>query len=180
MNNAKRTLTSIAAILMAVTLVVGTAGTFLKTTQSAFAANNKNGNTITAQKDKQDGTASGFDNLQEQETQNVICTHPGENSTCSQESTILLTCEQCFTTMLKHDEITRLLTALSAMGADTPSIARVCNILEGKDPRNSVPTEDQVRTFLSQQVGLKDHTINELITCLKQAGIVFALTPPPT
>jgi hypothetical protein len=125
-------------------------------------------------------TASGFDNLQEQETQNVICTHPGENSTCSQESTILLTCEQCFTTILKHDEITRLLTALSAMGADTPSIARVCNILEGKDPRNSVPTEDQVRTFLSQQVGLKDHTINELITCLKQAGIVFALTPPPT
>jgi hypothetical protein len=118
MNNTKRTLTAIAAILMAVTLVVGTAGTFLKTTQSAFAANNKNGNTITAQKDKQDGTASGFDNLQEQETQNVICTHPGENSTCTQESTIPLTCEQCFTTILKHDEINRLLTALSAMGAD--------------------------------------------------------------
>ena len=30
-------------------------------------------------------TASGFDNDQEQECQNLICTHPGENATCVQE-----------------------------------------------------------------------------------------------
>jgi hypothetical protein len=37
------------------------------------------------QKCKQDGAVSGFDNTAEQECQNVICTHPGDNATCSQE-----------------------------------------------------------------------------------------------
>ena len=31
------------------------------------------------------GSASGFDNTVEQECQNLICTHPGENATCTQE-----------------------------------------------------------------------------------------------
>jgi hypothetical protein len=40
---------------------------------------------IPLQKCKQAATESGFDNTEEQECQNVICTHPGENATCTQE-----------------------------------------------------------------------------------------------
>jgi hypothetical protein len=94
MNNT-RTLAAIAAIsIIAATLVVG--GTFaaLTTPQSALAyqkkkvegdKNSKNGNTITIQKCKQDGTASGFDNDLEQECGNTICTHPGNNASCVNE-----------------------------------------------------------------------------------------------
>jgi hypothetical protein len=46
---------------------------------------NGNGNTVTLQKCKQAATESGFDNSLAQECQNVICTHPGENATCSEE-----------------------------------------------------------------------------------------------
>jgi hypothetical protein len=88
MNNTK-TLTAIAAILIAATLVV--AGTLASSTTTAFAyqqkkggsqQNSKNGNTVTIQKCKQDGAVSGFDNTAEQECQNVICTHPSSGATC--------------------------------------------------------------------------------------------------
>jgi hypothetical protein len=88
MNNTK-TLTAIAAILIAATLVVG--GTLASSTTTAFAyqqkkggsqENSKNGNTVTIQKCKQDGAVSGFDNTVEQECQNVICTHPSSGATC--------------------------------------------------------------------------------------------------
>jgi hypothetical protein len=88
MNNTK-TLTAIAAILIAATLVVG--GTLASSTTTAFAyqqkkggsqENSKNGNTVTIQKCKQDGAVSGFDNTAEQECQNVICTHPSSGATC--------------------------------------------------------------------------------------------------
>jgi hypothetical protein len=92
MNNTKTL--AIVAIFMAATLVVGTLAS-TATTQTALAyqkknrggsqENSKNGNTATIQKCKQDGTVSGFDNTAEQECQNVICTHPGENATCTQE-----------------------------------------------------------------------------------------------
>jgi tagatose-1,6-bisphosphate aldolase len=81
-------------------------------------------------------------------------------------------------TKLSLDERTRLLTALSAMADENPTIVQVCNILEGKDPRNLTPTEAEVREFLRVQVGLQDPTINDLIARLKQAGIVFAITSP--
>jgi hypothetical protein len=91
MNNTK-TLAAIAAIFIAATLVVG--GTFaaITGTQSALAyqkkkgGDEKNGNTVTIQKCKQDGTGSGFDNDLEQECGNTICTHPGDNATCVSES----------------------------------------------------------------------------------------------
>jgi hypothetical protein len=94
MNNT-RTLAAIAAIsIIAATLVVG--GTFaaLTTPQSALAYQKKkgsqhgseNGNTVTIQKCKQDGTASGFDNDLEQECGNTICTHPGNNASCVSEN----------------------------------------------------------------------------------------------
>jgi hypothetical protein len=93
MNNSTTKTSAIVAILMAATLAIGTFAT-VAATQTAFAyqkkrggsqENGKNGNTVTIQKCKQDGTVSGFDNTEEQECQNVICTHPGENATCSQE-----------------------------------------------------------------------------------------------
>jgi len=101
MNNTitKRNL-ALAAVIMAATLVVGvTLATTTTTiaTQSALAylqkkddnkkdANgNNNGNTITIQKCKQAAIQSGWDNDQEQECENLICTHPGENATCTQE-----------------------------------------------------------------------------------------------
>lgn len=101
MNNTRTTLTALVAVFLAVTLVVGT----LTVTQSASAAygdtkkvrpqqqddnngNSKNGNTITIQKCKQAAIQSGWDNDQEQECANLICTHPGENAICTQEGAV--------------------------------------------------------------------------------------------
>ena len=94
MNNT-RTVSAIAAILMAATLVVG--GTFAAT-HSALAylpqkddkrdkkdGGNNNGNTVTAQINSQSATQSGFDNTQEQEAQNTICTHPASGASCISE-----------------------------------------------------------------------------------------------
>jgi hypothetical protein len=97
MNNT-RTL-AIVAILTAATLVVGV--TFaVATTHSAFAyymkkkddnkdkerdGGNGNGNTVTVQANKQKASQSGFDNTQEQEAQNTICTHPGSGASCVSE-----------------------------------------------------------------------------------------------
>jgi hypothetical protein len=91
MNNT-RTL-ALLAVFIAATLVVGTFATTTQSTQTAFAyqqkkkgdENSRNGNTITIQKCKQAATQSGFDNNQGQECENLICTHPGENATCTQE-----------------------------------------------------------------------------------------------
>jgi type II secretory pathway pseudopilin PulG len=86
MNNTK---TTIAAIFIAATLVV--AGTLAATTTPAAFAyqkkkkgeeNSKNGNTITAQINKQKAYQSGWDNVQTQDAENVICTHPASGATC--------------------------------------------------------------------------------------------------
>jgi hypothetical protein len=95
MNNTKTL--AIVAILTAATLVVGV--TFAATTtHSALAYQKKrgddrkdkerdngsaNGNTDTAQINKQKASVSGFDNTAEQEAQNLICTHP--SATCVSE-----------------------------------------------------------------------------------------------
>jgi hypothetical protein len=47
---------------------------------------NQNGNTITALKCKNKGSASGFDTTVNQECENLICTHPGNNATCVSEN----------------------------------------------------------------------------------------------
>jgi hypothetical protein len=86
MNNTTTRIPAIIVLIFtAAALVVG-AGTFAAT-QSAFASkkDNGNGNTVTHQKNKQDGTASGFDNSFEEEGQNLICTHPNDTATCTQE-----------------------------------------------------------------------------------------------
>jgi hypothetical protein len=61
--------------------------------------------------------ASGFDTAVDQECENVICTHPGENATCVQEGIAAvttnattttpakLTCEECLTKFLNAEQI---------------------------------------------------------------------------
>jgi hypothetical protein len=101
MNNTttKRNL-ALAAVFMAATLVVGTFAvtttTIATTGQSAYAYSQKkdngkgndNGNTVTIEECKNKGSASGFDTAVDQECENLICTHPGENATCSQEGVV--------------------------------------------------------------------------------------------
>ena len=105
MNNTttKRNL-ALAAVFMAATLVVGTFAvtttTIATTGQSAFAYSQKkkgggdngkgngNGNTVTIEECKNKGSASGFDTATNQECENLICTHPGNNATCVQEGAV--------------------------------------------------------------------------------------------
>jgi hypothetical protein len=47
---------------------------------------NDNGNTVTAQVNKQKESQSGWDNQQEQEAQNTICTHPASGASCVSEN----------------------------------------------------------------------------------------------
>jgi hypothetical protein len=99
MNNTKTL--AIVAVLMAATLVVGTLAA-TATTQSAFAyakkprqddnkktrdngSGNRNGNTITALKCQNKGSASGWDTKVNQECENLICTHPSSGATCVSE-----------------------------------------------------------------------------------------------
>src|SRR6188472_1180813 len=101
MNNTKTTTLAIAAIFIAATLVVG--GTFAASSAFAYVkkgpqdnkkgardngSGNRNGNTITVEECKNKGSASGFDTTVNQECENLICTHPGENATCSQEGVV--------------------------------------------------------------------------------------------
>src|SRR2546423_14021359 len=128
---------AIVAVLMAATLAVGTFATVATTTQSALAytkkplqddnkktrdnngSGNGNGNTVTTEEWKNRGSASGFDTALDQECENLICTHPGENATCTQEGVVSaaaqtpvtpvkLTCEQCYTKFLSTAQITML------------------------------------------------------------------------
>jgi hypothetical protein len=89
-NNTTRTLAIVVLMLTAATLVVG--AITAPSTQSAFAyvkkdnrKGNGNGNTVTIEECKNRGSASGFDTTLDQECENLICTHPGENATCVQE-----------------------------------------------------------------------------------------------
>jgi hypothetical protein len=91
MNNATTiALGAIVVILMSATLTAGSTST------AAFAYkkdNGKgNGNTVTHQKDKQDGIQSGFDGAFEQEAENLICTHP--SAICEQSTPSVAAQEQ--------------------------------------------------------------------------------------
>jgi len=134
--------TAIAAILIVATLVVGTADTVV-TTKSAFAASSNSGNTVTAQINRQNARESGFDNIQEQDSQNVICTHPSDNATCTKEGvstststaaatptstptpTPRPTCVECFTNFLTQDQIDTILKVLNRT-----SVSDLCAALQ--------------------------------------------------
>jgi hypothetical protein len=150
MNNT-RTL-AIVAVLTAATLVVGAFVTTatIATTRSALAypqqkkddnkkdGGNNNGNTITIQKCKQAATQSGWDNDQEQECENVICTHPGDSATCVSEGGGNKTagggggaidpCLNCFTTNLDATEQAAFIKAAQSLGVS--SLEDICRLLE--------------------------------------------------
>jgi hypothetical protein len=170
MNNITTKNLAVAAIVAAI-LVVG--GTFAATvTQSASAAaydhkkgggTKENGNTVTDQKDKQDGTASGFDTSFEEEGQNLICTHPANDAICSQEESAQTststpqTCQECFTKFLTQPQINTI---------PQVSIAFVnCTFLVNF-------SESEFRTILIN-AGVDVTIANNLIACLRDVGIVF-------
>jgi hypothetical protein len=178
MNNTttKRNL-ALAAVFMAATLVVGTfAVTTTTTTQSAYAYSQKkdngkgndNGNTVTIEECKNKGSASGFDTALDQECENLICTHPGNNATCVQEGAVAtttpvkLTCEQCFTKFLSSTQISLLLKA-----ADVSTLEQLCATLP------TITTAVGLVDFLVEELGVSDSAALQLIQCLLDAGIVF-------
>jgi hypothetical protein len=172
MNNTKTL--AIVAVLMAATLVVGTfaatattqtAPAYQKKKRGGSQENSRDGNTVTLQACKQDGTESGFDNSLAQECQNVICTHPGNNATCTGEGATTTTaakrtCEQCFTKFLMPDQIT--------------------GVLNGRTPESACPvfrdglvlSESEFRGALGD-AKVNPTIANELIACLRDAGVVF-------
>jgi hypothetical protein len=178
MNNTTRRNLTIAAVFMTATLVIGI-GTFAATTNSAYAypqkkgdKGSKNGNTVTIQKCKQAAAQSGWDNDQEQECENLICTHPGENATCVQENVIAptpvtpvkkTTCEQCFSP-LGQVVISELLDTF-----DVTSLAQLCTLFEG-----GTVSEDFFIEVLTN-AGVSERLQIELIACLRDAGIVFRI-----
>jgi hypothetical protein len=187
MNNTKKRTLTIVAVLMAATLVVGAfaAATTIATTQTAFAypqkkdnkkdgkdgGGNGNGNTITIQACKQLASQSGWDNDQEQECQNLICTHPGENATCVQEgaraapvSPVKKTCEQCFMSLLTQAQINSLLRILNVA-----SLKDLC-----ADLQNHIIAGLELEDALSQVTpSVSDETLVALQDCLRDVGIVF-------
>jgi hypothetical protein len=186
---------ALAAVFMAATLLVGTvaATTTIATGEqsTAFAyskkgadkkdgGGNDNGNTVTIEECKNKGFASGFDTTLDQECENLICTHPGNNATCVQEGAAVAAvqqgiqttpvkspCEQCFTKFLSSEQITALLQALNrAFGVN--SLPDLCaQLSSGSSPE--LPFF--VLVFLVSRLG--ETGAAQLIQCLKDAGIVF-------
>src|SRR6188472_2746100 len=163
MNNTKtktKTTLTMVAILTAATLVVGVTLAAATTTHPAAFAfsknkkgdeNSKNGNTITALKCENKGSASGFDTTTNQECENLICTHPGNNATCAQEGAavaavqqgnqttpVKLTCEECLTKFLNADQI-------SLLTRESNDLAFFCQ---------RITTEEDVRFNLVQIAGV--------------------------
>jgi hypothetical protein len=175
---------SLVAILMAATLVIGTFATTttIGTTQqsTAFAYsqkkkgddnNSRNGNTITALKCQNRGSASGFDTTLDQECENLICTHPGNNATCVQEGAasqaqvnktqpVTLTCEECFTKFLTPGQITIVVSSEAGL-------ADLCLSLEqGRISETALIRQLNV-------AGVSETIQAQLIQCLIDAGLPF-------
>jgi hypothetical protein len=193
MNNTTTTRTTrtkrnlaLAAVFVAVTLVVGTlattTNTIATTGQLAYAYSQKedngkgndNGNTVTIEECKNKGSASGFDTALDQECENLICTHPGENATCVQEGAaavtpttttpVKLTCEECLTKFLNVDQKSALQRAALANSPE-----QLCARLP------TITSEAGLRSFLvGPIIGLSQSAADQLIQCLKDAGIVFS------
>jgi hypothetical protein len=190
MNNT-RTL-AIVAVLMAATLVVGTFAT-MATTQSAYAyakkkpqghddkktrdngSWNRNGNTITALKCQNKGSASGFDTAVNQECENTICTHPSAGATCVSEAAVNKTaaidpCLTCFTQNLNSDEQAAFIQAVVKLGFKVSSIEDVCKIIN-----TGTVSAIQIEIILITLVLHGDITeghARALFDCLQQAGLI--------
>jgi hypothetical protein len=196
MNNTTTTTTrtkrnlALAAVFVAVTLVVGTlattTNTIATTGQSAYpyskkdnGKGNDNGNTVTIEECKNRGSASGFDTALDQECENLICTHPGENATCVQEGAAVAAvqqgiqttpvkspCEQCFTKFLNDDQILDLTRG-------TGDLALLCEQLSGAPAL-------EFGALLQGELGLSPSAAAQLIQCLIAAGVQFSTDTEPS
>jgi hypothetical protein len=194
MNNT-RTL-AVVAVLMAATLVVGTFVT-VATTQSAYAyakksrqddnkktrdngSGSRNGNTVTALKCQNKGSASGFDTAVNQECENTICTHPGENATCVSEGGNRTAgggggtsdpCLTCFTQSLSATERTNFVNVVhERFGFTVSSIEDICKIIN----TGTISGEQIVvvlNILLQRNQITTDHAV-ALLNCLVQAGLI--------
>jgi|tagenome__1003787_1003787.scaffolds.fasta_scaffold16274396_1 hypothetical protein len=75
-----------------------------------------------------------------------------------------LTCEQCFTTILTPEQLNAYVNCLN------PGVT-IADFCGGLQQRNEM-TEAIFRSFLSY-TGIPYDTANQLVQCLKNAGIVF-------
>jgi hypothetical protein len=136
-----------------------------------------NGNTVTIEECKNRGSASGFDTaVVNQECENLICTHPGNNATCVSEGTAaagggrastIAACVACFNSSgLSDTQINLLLEwAGAAVGSGPLTLEQLCALLENgtisvavlTDILNSIPLVGRV-------------IITSIITCLTNAG----------
>jgi hypothetical protein len=190
MNNTKRNLSAISAIL-AVTLVVGgmlAAISSSTTTQSASAYPQKKvahdkgkhngrgiGNTDTNQICNNNSYASGLDPQVNENCEPQICTHPNNDSACSEEGVtsaitaagnntipVKLSCEQCFTKFLSGKQITDILTHTGST-----SLAQLCASFPG-----DITLDEFARVL--RDAGVDNLVIVRLIECMLNAGVVFA------
>jgi hypothetical protein len=88
----------------------------------------------------------------------------GQHLSCTITNTALTTCEECFTNLLTQDQI-RTLFEGNLLG--DPTLTEFCA------SASVGPTEDQFRDIIVG-VGVSVTRADELIACLKAAGIVFA------
>jgi hypothetical protein len=119
-----------------------------------------------------DNSVTGFtdqsDNLQQAATAPGNNTALGNNTAPGNNTTPIptpRTCEQCFTTILNSTETDNVLGFFDITQAEG-GITALCGIL-------SRGSETTFRTDLLG-LGIDITTINDLIACLKAAGIVFA------
>jgi len=140
---------------------------------------NGNGNTVTIEECKNKGSASGFDTAVDQECENLICTHPGNNAACVREvretgqvavaTPVGAACAACFSA-LGADTISALLfNATQFLQLTTPltTIEQLCDLLQ------SGTISLTTFVFILNSVGITGTAASDLITCLRNAGIVF-------
>jgi hypothetical protein len=114
----------------------------------------------------------------DQECENLICTHPGENATCVQEglavaavqqgnqtTPVKLTCEECFTKFLSSTQISLV---IQAAGGRVTTLGQLCAILP-----TAASEAGLIDLLESPKIGVSHPVAEQLIQCLKDAGIVF-------
>jgi hypothetical protein len=134
---------------------------------------NENSNTVTALAAQNKGFASGFDTTTDQEAQNLICTHPGNNAACAQEGAVLEQqqnattnlCVECFTNLLSQGLISQeqINTILDSLGAT--SLADLCIMLEHGEISNEAFNLALGKAGIGEGGGIP------LIKCLQSLGI---------
>ncbi len=113
-----------------------------------------------------DNSVTGFadqsDNIQQSAAAPTTPTGNQTTTPTGNQTTTPLTCEQCFTSLLNGTQISELVATFPAR-----TLGEVCTGLE-----NGVISESNLRLILLG-IGVSSTITDELIACLKAAGIVF-------